>query len=70
MADNGVQKYSEYDHHDPDITLENVHESWDTLRSPVPHRAQRRLRRHVGGDRLPRGQRDLPQAGDLLFHAR
>ena len=36
MADNGVQKYSEYDHHDPGITLENVHESWDTLRSQCP----------------------------------
>lgn len=36
MADNGVQKYSEYDHHDPAITLENVHESWDTLRAQCP----------------------------------
>jgi cytochrome P450 len=36
MADSGVQKYSEYDHHDPGITLENVHDSWDTLRSQCP----------------------------------
>jgi cytochrome P450 len=36
MADNAVRKYSEYDHHAPDITLENVHESWDTLRAQCP----------------------------------
>ncbi|MDQ1517471.1 MAG: hypothetical protein QOE80_3301, partial [Actinomycetota bacterium] len=36
MADNVVQKYNEYDHHAPDITLENVHESWDTLRAQCP----------------------------------
>ena len=36
MADSVVQKYSEYDHHDPQITLENVHESWDTLRAQCP----------------------------------
>src|SRR2546423_13125983 len=36
MADNVVRKYSEYDHHDPDITLENAHESWDTLRAQCP----------------------------------
>src|SRR5437588_5375430 len=36
MADNVVQKYSEYDHHAPDITLENVHESWDNLRGQCP----------------------------------
>ena len=36
MADSVVRKYSEYDHHDPDITLENVHESWDTLRAQCP----------------------------------
>ncbi|HEV7535949.1 MAG TPA: hypothetical protein VGP90_09965, partial [Acidimicrobiia bacterium] len=36
MADNVVQKYSEYDHHAPDITLENVHRSWDTLRAQCP----------------------------------
>src|SRR2546423_7945269 len=36
MADNVVRKYSEYDQHDPDITLENAHESWDTLRAQCP----------------------------------
>ena len=36
MADNVVQKYSEYDHHAPDITLENVHRSWDNLRAQCP----------------------------------
>lgn len=36
MADHVVQKYSEYDHHAPDITLENVHESWDNLRAQCP----------------------------------
>ena len=36
MADNVVEKYSDYDHHDPSITLENVHESWDTLRAQCP----------------------------------
>ena len=36
MADHVVQKYSEYDHHDPDITLENVHQSWDNLRAQCP----------------------------------
>lgn len=36
MADNVVQKYSEYDHHDPTITLENVHRSWDNLRGQCP----------------------------------
>jgi cytochrome P450 len=36
MADHVVQKYSEYDHHAPDITLENVHQSWDTLRGQCP----------------------------------
>ena len=36
MADNVVEKYSEYDHHDPSISLENVHESWDTLRGQCP----------------------------------
>ena len=36
MADNVVQKYSDYDHHEPGITLENVHESWDTLRAQCP----------------------------------
>ena len=36
MAEGAVQKYSEYDHHAPDITLENVHESWDNLRAQCP----------------------------------
>jgi cytochrome P450 len=36
MAEHAVQKYSEYDHHDPSITLENVHESWDNLRGQCP----------------------------------
>jgi cytochrome P450 len=36
MADHVVQKYSEYDHHAPEITLENVHQSWDNLRGQCP----------------------------------
>ena len=36
MADEAVQKYSQYDHHAPDITLENVHQSWDNLRAQCP----------------------------------
>ena len=36
MTDGAVQKYSEYDHHAPDITLENVHRSWDNLRGQCP----------------------------------
>ncbi len=36
MAQDAVQKYSEYDHHHPSITLENVHESWDNLRGQCP----------------------------------
>ena len=36
MTENVVQKYSEYDHHHPDISLENVHESWKTLRDQCP----------------------------------
>ena len=36
MPDDVVEKYSDYDHHDPRISLENVHESWDTLRAQCP----------------------------------
>ena len=36
MPDDVVEKYRDYDHHDPRISLENVHESWDTLRAQCP----------------------------------
>ncbi|MGH9000671.1 MAG: cytochrome P450 [Acidimicrobiia bacterium] len=29
-------KYSQYDHHDPQITLGNVHQDWDDLRAQCP----------------------------------
>ena len=36
MTDGPVQKYSEYDHHQSNITLENVHDTWDALRAQCP----------------------------------
>lgn len=36
MTEGVVGKYSEYDHHDPDMTLDTVHETWDMLRSQCP----------------------------------
>jgi acyl-CoA synthetase (AMP-forming)/AMP-acid ligase II len=36
MAENVVRDYSQYDHHSPDITVDNVHETWDALRAQCP----------------------------------
>lgn len=38
MTENGkvVRQYAEYDHNDPDMALETVHETWDVLRAQCP----------------------------------